>query len=125
MRNMEDYNLDDEDEAQRLFTELYLIINARQGFFEALAKIIAGNNIFTPALLNRGWKFWRHSPLTNEEERTLMAAYDRFWGTMTDDLNESTRKFSSVSDSKTELLLMATTMQSIDASFSCESMNSK
>jgi len=45
---------------------------------DGVGKVLAGDNILTPSLTNKGWKFWKKPILTEDEKQAIGSAYIKY-----------------------------------------------
>ena len=57
---------------------LEIIMSAQEGTEHAIGKMLVGENILTPALTHKGWKFWKSLPVTQEEKKAIDDAIIRW-----------------------------------------------
>lgn len=99
----------DEDTLRETTLKLTLIETSQQGIEDAVGKILVGENIFTPSLTNKGWQFWKQSPLTEVERDAVGSAVIR-WSkakvTQLDSLREDYERLNN-KDTRSALICLA------------------
>ena len=71
-------NKPDEESLKQTYIYLGIIMSAQEGTENAIGKILVGENILTPALTHKGWKFWKSLPVTQEEKKAIDDAIIRW-----------------------------------------------
>jgi hypothetical protein len=71
-------NKPDEESLKQTCIYIGIIMSAQEGTENAIGKILVGENILTPALTHKGWKFWKSLPVTQEEKKAIDAAIIRW-----------------------------------------------
>jgi len=86
---------EDEETLRRTYIYLNVIMNGQQATDDAIAKILVGQNILTPALINKGWQFWKPLPVTAKEKKAIESAvvsWSKEKGARLDSLRETHEK---------------------------------
>jgi len=53
-------------------------MHSQRGLEEAMGKILAGENILTPSLTNKGWMFWKQPLLAENQRKAVESAFVRW-----------------------------------------------
>ena len=117
VRMVDETDWDDERAWQKLEALMQIHLSIRQGIFQAVSRVLAGENIFTPSLLNRGWTFWRKPLLDPKEKETIASAHLRFCQ-FSDILLELAAEMGRTQhDHRRVMSIFARALDSIDSSF--------
>ena len=68
----------DEETLRLTYFSLNVIMNAQQARDDGMGKVLVGENILTPALVNKGWQFWKQLLLTEKEKKAVESAVIRW-----------------------------------------------
>ncbi len=60
------------------FQYLVPLVEGLSSIFHLVSITINGENVLTPSLTNRGWKFWKKPQVTPSENEALIAATTKF-----------------------------------------------
>jgi len=71
-------NKTDEESLKQTYIALGILMSAQEGTENAIGKILVGDNILTPALTHKGWKFWKSLPVKQEEKKAIDDAIIRW-----------------------------------------------
>lgn len=97
---------DDEDSFNKAYLSMEVILAGLQGVQDAVAKILVGENILTPSLTNKGWKFWKPLLLTESEKRAVESAHMRGCEAAVTQYNALREKYGKLSDEDTRTALI-------------------
>jgi len=64
----------DMNSLKKSYTYLKVLMNSQQAIDEAVVEILVGKNILTPALINKGWRFWKKMSVTDNEKAMIETA---------------------------------------------------
>ena len=59
---------------KQTYFNLNVIMNGQQATDDAIGRMLVGENILTPALIHKGWQFWKLLPVTNKEKEAIESA---------------------------------------------------
>jgi hypothetical protein len=59
---------------KKTYTYLKVLMNGQQAVDESVVKILVGKNILAPALINKGWMFWKKLSVTDNEKAMIETA---------------------------------------------------
>ena len=62
------------DDENSLYATMSVTLPVLQALSDVATKMLIGENILTPSLVTRGWKFWKHPPLTGNEKKAVESA---------------------------------------------------
>lgn len=62
------------DDENSLYATMIVILPVLQATSDVATKMLVGENILTPSLLTRGWKFWKRPLLTENENKAVESA---------------------------------------------------
>ncbi len=74
----EKVELDDEETLRETYFNLNVIMQDKRALEEAMGKIIAGENILTQSLTNKGWMFWKQPLLSENKRKAVGSAFVRW-----------------------------------------------
>lgn len=75
--NAEQLKPDDEEGLRQFLIYMEIVKAGVHGTLHAVQKVLVGENILTPSLVTKGWKFWKQSLLTESEKKAIESAVVR------------------------------------------------
>lgn len=66
---------DDEGALKQTYIYLNVIMNGQQATDDAIGRILVGESVLTPSLINKGWQFWKQLPVTDKEKEAIESAF--------------------------------------------------
>ena len=77
-KSVEELDPTDEDSLMQFPLVASITLSLFQGQMEAISKTLYGTNMLTPALVRKGWMFWRKLPVTEDEKKAIEAAFFQY-----------------------------------------------
>jgi len=74
---VEQFKLEEVVLLKKFLNRVYELLADTEALDKNVGKTLFGEDNLTPSLINKGWKFWRRSPLTKQEKQAITSAYTR------------------------------------------------
>jgi hypothetical protein len=108
---------DERDHLESFLLSAQLLSAACEGLLQSVGKTVLGENILTPSLTNKGWKFWRRPLVTESEQEAIKSAFVRLSEAFVTEIAAINHRFENLPN-RDDLAAAVTLAEILDARFS-------
>jgi hypothetical protein len=114
-----EFNLDDTEALRNAYIYLPIIQAGQESTEQAIGKILIGENILTPSLTTRGWRFWKQPLLTESQRKVVESAFLLWSATKIEQLNSLMKTIENVFDKDDPKSIIFYLASSLDINSAC------